>query len=62
MAKRKEPVEPVEPVGVEELKDAVLKMIVSEFDGRPLTWEVVEQALALVNFEVKQAAVFSGGR
>jgi len=62
MAKRKgavRPVEPVEPVGVEALKDALLHMIVEKFDGRPLDWETVERALSLVNFEVKQAAVFS---
>jgi hypothetical protein len=57
MAKRKRP---VEPVGVEELKEAVLRMIVEKFDGKELTWETVERALSLVNFEVKQAAV-SGG-
>ena len=41
------------PVGVEELKDAVLRMIAEKFDGRELSWETVERALALVNFEIK---------
>jgi hypothetical protein len=47
------------PVGVDELKDAILHMIVREFGDRELEWQTVEQATALVNFEVKQAAVFA---
>lgn len=47
------------PVGSEELKDAVLAMIVREFGDRTLDWETVERALALVNFEIKQTAVFA---
>jgi hypothetical protein len=48
-----------EPVGIEELKDAVLRMMIDKFDGRHLDWQTVDQALALVNFEVKQLAVFA---
>jgi hypothetical protein len=51
-----------EPVGSEDLKDAVLHMIVERFDGRSLDWERVEQALSWVNFEVKQAALFAPRR
>jgi hypothetical protein len=54
----KRPRKAAEPVGVEELKDAVLAMIVREFGDRTLDWETVEQALSLVNFEIKQAALF----
>lgn len=46
--------------GSEELKDAILAMMVEKFDRRLLTWETVEQALSLVNFEIKQAAMFAG--
>jgi hypothetical protein len=48
-----------EPVGSEELKDAILAMIVREFGDRALDWETVERATTLVNFEIKQAAVFA---
>lgn len=47
------------PVGVDELKDAILRMMVREFGDRPLDWETVEQALTLINFHVKQIAVFA---
>ena len=33
------------PVGAEELKDAIFEIIVEWFGDRPLTWEVVEEAL-----------------
>jgi hypothetical protein len=55
MAKRKAP----KPVGVDELKDAVLHMIVEKFGDRPLTWEDATMALALAGFEIKQAALFA---
>jgi|SoimicmetaTmtHMA_FD_contig_31_17729232_length_321_multi_2_in_0_out_0_1 hypothetical protein len=45
---------PPEPVGSEELKDAILAMMVREFGDRPLDWETVARALVLVNFEIKQ--------
>jgi hypothetical protein len=48
-----------EPVGSEELKDAILAMIVEKFGDRTLDWQTVEQATALVNFEIKQAAMFA---
>jgi hypothetical protein len=51
-------IEPDE-VGSEELKDAILQMIVERFGDRKLTWETVEMALNLVGFEVKQAALFA---
>jgi hypothetical protein len=47
------------PVGVDELKDAILRMIVREFGDRPLTWEDASMALSLANFEIKQAALFA---
>ena len=34
-------------------------MMVREFGHRPLDWETVERATALVNFEVKQLAIFA---
>ena len=48
-----------EPVGIDELKDAILRMMVREFGHRPLDWLTVERATALVNFEIKQLAVFA---
>jgi hypothetical protein len=48
-----------QPVGSEELKDAILALIVRDFGDRALDWETVERALSLVNFEIKQAAVFA---
>jgi hypothetical protein len=39
------------PVEGEELKRVILEAIVREFDGRPLSWEVVEEALREVNGE-----------
>jgi hypothetical protein len=45
------------PVGVEELKDAVLQMIVEKFGDRVLTWENATQALSLAAFEIKQTAL-----
>ena len=47
------------PVGSEELKDAILHLMVTRFGDRPLDWETVERACDLVNFEVKQCAVAS---
>ena len=46
-------------LGSEELKDAILKMIVEKFGDRELDWETVDRALTLVGFEVKQAALFA---
>ena len=48
-----------EPVGVDELAQAVLKLMVTRFGDRQLTWETVEAALKIVNFEIKQPAVFA---
>ena len=50
---------PPEPVGSKELKDDILAMMVERFGDRPLDWETVERATALVNFEVKQMAMFA---
>jgi hypothetical protein len=50
-----------EPVSEDELKDAILAMIVEKFGDRTLDWETVERALKIVNFEVKQAALFAPG-
>ena len=36
MARRKQP----EPVGIDEVKDAVLATLAERFDGRMLTWQV----------------------
>ena len=47
------------PVGIDELADAILAMMVREFGDRPLDWETVGRALALVNFEGKQVALFA---
>jgi hypothetical protein len=47
------------PVGSEELATAILALIVDRFGDRTLDWETVERATSLVNFEVKQAAVFA---
>jgi hypothetical protein len=55
MAKRRKP----EPVGIDEVVDAVLRMFVEKFDGRHLDWETIERALAIVNFKVKEAALFA---
>jgi hypothetical protein len=46
-----------EPVDVEELKDAILRMIVREFGKRALDWKTAEMALALASFEIKMAAL-----
>jgi hypothetical protein len=46
-------------VGSEELKDAILSMIVEKFGDRALSWETVKHTLSLVNFEIKQAAMFA---
>ncbi len=53
---------PPKPVEVDELKDAVLRMIVEKFGDRELTWEVATQALSIAAFEIKQAAVFAPRR
>jgi hypothetical protein len=44
---------------VEELKDAILSMIVERFDGRTLSWEDATMALPLAAFEIKQVALFA---
>jgi hypothetical protein len=54
----KSPARPGEP---EELKFAIIEAIVEKFGNRPLTWEVVEEALREVNIEVKMMAL-RGGR
>jgi hypothetical protein len=46
-----------DPVGVDELKDAILQMIVEKFGDRVLTWEDATMALSLAAFEIKQAAM-----
>jgi hypothetical protein len=51
---------PAEPVGVDERRLAVLQTIIERFDGRPLSWETIEKALSLVNFEAKQAFLARG--
>jgi hypothetical protein len=48
-----------EPVGSEELKNAILRMIVEKFDGRPLDWETAERALSLAASKIKQVAPFA---
>jgi hypothetical protein len=40
------------------LKDAVLRMLVERFDGRPLSWKDATMGLALAAFEFKQMALF----
>jgi hypothetical protein len=46
-----------ELVGVEELKDPILRMIVKRFGKRALDWQTAEEALALAAFEIKMAAL-----
>jgi hypothetical protein len=46
-----------EPVGMDEVKDAVLAMLVERFDGRRLTWQVATEGLALAAFKIKQTAL-----
>ena len=46
-------------VTVVELKDAVLQAIVEKFGARTLDIETVDAALAMVGFEIRQAAVFA---
>lgn len=58
MVTRKKPAKPT-LVGVDELKDAILTLIVEQFGDRVLTWEVAEMALSLAAFEIKQAALFA---
>ena len=53
MARKPEPVDP------DEVKDAVLRMLVERFDGRPLSWEDATMDLALAAFEIKQMALFA---
>lgn len=56
-----------EPVGCDELKDAILAMMVERFGAtrgpaggrRPLTWEAATMGLALAAFEIKQLALFA---
>lgn len=50
---------PPAPVEVDELKDAILRMIVREFGDRPLDVETAMMALSIAGFEIKQAAVFA---
>ena len=55
MTKHRSPV----PVGVDELRIAILETIVDKFAYRSISWETTEFALALVSFEIKQAALFA---
>ena len=48
-----------EPVDADEVKDAVLRMLVERLDGRPLRWEDATMGLELVAFEIKQMALFA---
>ena len=48
-----------QPVGSEELKDAILEMMVERFGDRPLCWEDASMGLALAAFEIKQIAPFA---
>lgn len=48
-----------EPVGVDELKDAILQLMVERFGHRHMTWEDADMALRLVAFEIKQATLFA---
>src|SRR5215475_10856459 len=50
------------PVGVEELRDAVLRMVVERVGDRRLTRRTVEKALSLINFECKQRRCSRPGR
>ena len=43
---------------MDEVKDAVLAMLVERFDGRMLTWQVAAEGLALAAFEIKQTALW----
>lgn len=47
-----------DPVGSEELKDAIQRMMVERFGDRPLDWEMVEPP-ALVNFEIKRLGILA---
>ena len=47
-----------EPVGMDEVKDAVLATLVERFDGRMLTWQVATEGLAMAAFEIKQTALW----
>jgi hypothetical protein len=47
-----------EPVGMDDVKDAVLAMLVERFDGRMLTWQVATEGLAMAAFEIKQTALW----
>jgi hypothetical protein len=50
-----------EPVGVEDLKDAILRMIVREFGKRAFDWQTAEQALSLAAYEIKLMALHQLG-
>jgi hypothetical protein len=43
-------------VGVDELKDAILAMIVDRFGDRQLDIDTADRALRLANFELKRKA------
>jgi hypothetical protein len=45
------------PVDCDEVKEAVLTMILERFQGRPIAWDTIERGLALACFECKQAAL-----
>lgn len=49
----------LDPVGTEELKDALLQTIVERFGDRPIDWFTCEMAFAFALFEIKQAALFA---
>jgi hypothetical protein len=46
-----------DPVGVEELKRAIPRTIVEEFDGRPLDRDTAVQALSLVAFDLNMIEI-----
>ena len=48
-----------EPVDADEVREAVLQLLVDRFGDRPLTWEAATMSLALAAFEIKQVALFA---
>lgn len=58
---RRPPAKP-KPVERDELKTAILRMIVEKFGDRPLSWETVQEALREVNIEIKHATLRQIGK
>ena len=50
---------PPEPVGSEELKDAILAMMVRAFGDRPLDWETVGARASAGEFRDQAVAMFA---